>query len=115
MRENSSPESAYFILADYHETEWFPYLSQRNPIIPWAREWDGNLGSQASLLLEAFYCGQGGDLKCVERVIQDVGRQPQYLVVMKRKYSLFLEKLEESGAWSRLYNNPEYQIWEKRK
>lgn len=115
LRENSSPESAYFILADYNETEWFPYLSQRNPIIPWAREWDGNLGSQASLLLEAFYCGQGGDLECVERVIQDVGRQPQYLVVMKRKYSLFLEKLEESGAWRRLYNNPEYQIWEKRK
>lgn len=115
LRENAAPESEYFILADYNETEWFPYLSRRNPIIPWAREWEGNLGDQTSLLLEAFYCGQDGDVACVERVIQDVGRQPQYLVVMKRKYLVFLENFEQLKTWRRVYNNSEYQVWEKRK
>lgn len=114
LQENAAPQSEYFILADYNETEWFPYLSRRNPIIPWAREWEGNLGGQTGLLLEAFYCGQDGDVACVERVIRDVGRQPQYLVVMKRKYPVFLEKLEQGKAWRRVYNNPEYQVWEKR-
>lgn len=115
LQTNSAPESKYLILADYNETEWFPYLAQRNPIIPWAREWEGNLGDQTGLLLEAFDCGQAGDAPCVERVIREVGQEPQYLVVMKKKYYLFLDAISEAGVWRRVYNNPEYQIWEKEK
>jgi heme/copper-type cytochrome/quinol oxidase subunit 4 len=115
LRDNSTPESGYHILADYNETEWFPYLSRRIPIIPWAREWDGNLGEQAGMLLESFSCGQAGDVACVEQIIRDSGKDPEYLVVMKRKYFQFLDAISESGNWRRVYNNPEYQVWEKRK
>lgn len=116
LRQTSSPESDYIILADYGETEWFPYLSQRVPIFAhWAYEWQGNLDEQSGFLLNSFGCGQAGDLACIEKIIHDSGKEPEYMVVMKRKYPLFLEKLEETGAWRRLYNNPEYQVWEKRK
>ncbi len=116
LRENSPAESDYIILADYGEAEWFPYLSKRAPIFAhWAYEWQGNIEEQSGFLLDSFACGQSADLACVERIIRDSGKDPDYMVVMKRKYSLFLEKIEESGEWRRVYNNPQYQVWEKRK
>ncbi len=116
LREISLPESDYIILADYGEAEWFPYLSQRAPIFAhWAYEWQGNLLEQSDFFLNSFACGQAGDLACVEKIIQDSGKDPEYMVVKKRKYFAFLEDLSASGAWRRIYNNPEYQIWEKRK
>ncbi len=115
MQKNTPAESNYIILADYGEAEWFPYLSKRIPIFAhWAYEWQGNIQEQSGFLLDSFACGQAGDLECIQRIIRAVGREPQYLVVMKRKYRPFLDALETTRGWRRVYNNPEYQVWEKR-
>lgn len=115
MQKNTLTKSNYIILADYGEAEWFPYLSNRIPIFAhWAYEWQGNIEEQSSFLLDSFACGQAGDLECVERIIRDSGKDPDYMVVMKRKYGAFLDALETTRGWRRVYNNPEYQVWEKR-
>jgi hypothetical protein len=114
LREHSAPGEQYLIYADYQEAEWFPYFAERTPIFAhWAHEWQGNLGEQAVLLYDNFDCGLAGDLACVEGVIQRAGKQPQYLVVMKVKYRPLLDALSESRAWKRLYNNREYQLWQR--
>ena len=114
LRQNSSPEENYFIYADYQEAEWFPYFSGRTPVFAhWAHEWQGNLGEQADLLYENFACGQSADLDCVENIMLRAGQQPEYLIIMKGKYGQLIEKLSEGDDWKRLYNNREYQIWQK--
>ena len=114
LRQNSSPEENYFIYADYQEAEWFPYFSGRTPVFAhWAHEWQGNLGEQADLLYENFACGQSADLDCIEDIMLRAGEQPEYLIIMKGKYGQLIEKLSEGDDWKRLYNNREYQIWQK--
>lgn len=114
LRQNSLPGEQYLIYADYQEAEWFPYFAGRTPVFAhWAHEWQGNLGEQSVLLYENFDCGRNADLACVNDVIRRVGKQPDYLVVMKAKYRNFLDVLSESGDWRRVYNNLEYQVWQR--
>ncbi|MBS4016241.1 MAG: hypothetical protein KGZ86_07420 [Candidatus Latescibacteria bacterium] len=115
LNQNSQPGEQYLIFADYQEAEWFPYFSKRTPIFAhWAHEWQGDIGHQADLLYENFACGRSGDLDCVDDVIRRSGKEPQYLVIMKIKYRELIDNLSEGGEWKRLYNNREYQIWQKR-
>jgi hypothetical protein len=106
--------SQYLFIADYNEAEWFPYLAQRTPIIaPWGGEWLGNLEEQTRLFYQAFACGQAADMACLNNVITRSGRTPDYIIIMKKKYRPLMNTLEHTNGWSRLYNNREYQIWQK--
>lgn len=115
LNTKSSPEDGYLLIGGYGETEWFPFLSQRVPIFAhWAREWQGDLGEQGGLSADLFSCAQQGDLDCVSQVIQRSQKDPQYLVVMKRKFYSLSDALSASYEWRRIYTNSEYQVWEKR-
>ncbi len=116
LRDNSDPSAEYVMVADYGETEWFPFLSQRVPAFAhWAREWQGDLEGQGMLSWDANVCAALADLDCLDQVILRSKTDPDYLVVMKTEYRELVEVISVSPEWRRVYNNPEFQVYKSRK
>jgi len=108
-------QSQYLFIADFNEAEWFPYLAQRTPIIaPWGGEWLGNLEEQTTLFYDSFACARAADLPCLEDAITRSGRSPDYFIMMKKKYRPLIALLEDTNGWEKLYNNREYQVWQRK-
>jgi hypothetical protein len=108
----SHPNDTYAILADHHEAEWFPFLAQRNPLFGfWGGEWDGNRQSLSDNFYTSLSCSEKADFDCLEKVFQDAGQVPDYMIVMKRRYPGFIDVLALQSGWKRVYKNSEYQIW----
>ncbi len=114
MRNNTPSQAIYLDEGKSDaETEWLPYLTQREPILGyWGSEWTGTYNTQVIESGKLGECGQS--LSCIEDWLVSIGKQPGYIIMDETLYQLSAS-LEQSPEWKCVFSNQRYIIWAYKK
>ncbi len=117
MKNNTPSQASYLDLytspSDDGE-EWFPYLTQREPVISrWGSEWLGTYDLQGLESGKLSECIQTQSLICVEGWLISNHKKPGYIIMVSGLEKLSVS-LESNPAWKNVYSNSRYVIWERR-
>jgi hypothetical protein len=115
IQQKTETQSNYLLAAKPDESEWFPYLLQRTPLVAsWGGEWTGTYATQLRYVLEVENCEDNQSLSCLEGVIAEVQHQPDYLITHTAS-DLLTQQIESSVKWQKIYQDGRYLVWLNRK
>ncbi len=112
VKENTSNQSSYLLIAQPEEAEWFPYLLERNPVAAsWGGEWKGTYDQQLSWVLEIVHCKDIGSFSCIETLMNQFPVLPDLLITLYPD-SEINQQIKRSNTWQERYQNERFILWE---
>ncbi len=115
FQQKTQAGSTFLLAAGVEESEWFPYLLQRTPLVAsWGAEWTGAYAAQLGYVLEVVKCEEKQSLSCLDGVFAEVGRQPDYLITHTSSDTLTTQ-IEGNVKWQKVYQDGTYLVWLNRK
>ncbi|NOY98969.1 MAG: hypothetical protein GXP40_07175 [Chloroflexi bacterium] len=106
------PEQKYLALLAQDEAEWMPFLFQREPLVAqWGSEWLGTYDQQTRLMSLFRTCQKQEDWTCVQDVIRETKKSPDYLITYLDDQNLN-EQISANQEWTEKYSNKRYVLWQ---
>lgn len=113
IRTNTPDDFTYLIVAQADESEWFPYLLQRVPVIAsWGGEWKGTYSQHLGWIYEVMYCKEIGSSLCLEKTITQLPNKPNLLITHVDDFKINTE-LRLYNSWKELFTNDKYVVWKR--
>jgi uncharacterized membrane protein YqjE len=113
--KNKTPLTATYlsiITGDAQDDEWFPYLTQREPVLAdWGSEWSGAYVIEGLEEGELKKCVSLQSYPCLEDWFLSTSNHPDY-IIMNAKLKQLSTSLRQSSDWKNVFSNWRYTVWE---
>ena len=111
VKESTSPDSTFLVVAGPNEAEWFPYLFKRNPVVGhWGSEWTDNYSEQIGYIYRVQECELKQDANCLENLLLEFPETPDFLITHNASEKLN-KGIQGSNSWRIGYKNDDYILW----
>jgi hypothetical protein len=115
LKEKTPSNVSYLsiITGDSQGDEWFPYLTQREPVLGgWGNEWTGAYRTQDLETGDLGMCITMQNLICVEDWVSSTYKKPDY-IILSTKLNLLSVSFGQSSDWKNVFSNWQYTVWER--
>lgn len=111
IKNSTTLDTKYLVLAGPQEAEWFPLLLHRTPIVgSWGGEWIGTFAKQASYVSKAVECDIKQSYGCIIDLITSIHDKPK-IIITHLSSDILNGQIDESNCWVNIYENQEYIVW----